>query len=153
MGTWGTGLFSDDRALAIRDHYRELLEDGVEDGAATRQTLEKFGPYLEEPDSVALIAFAVTLSGWHCRCHYVDRDDCTTIPSNDPRHHLDASAASIGSSRAGSGRHGLMGCASRGAGTPERRRTALQNCNCAPNLMYLACRMFNGLSHAVVVGE
>jgi hypothetical protein len=49
-------------ACDIRDHYRELLEDGAEDGAATRQTLEKFEPYLKEPDSIALIAFAVAQS-------------------------------------------------------------------------------------------
>ena len=59
---WGTGLFSDDVACDIRDHYRQLLEDGAEDSAATRLTLEKFEPYLEEPDGVALIAFAVTQS-------------------------------------------------------------------------------------------
>ena len=59
---WGTGLFSDDVACDIRDHYRQLLEDGAEDGVATRLTLEKFEPYLEESDSVALIAFAVTQS-------------------------------------------------------------------------------------------
>jgi len=57
---WGTGLFSDDEACDIRDHYRELLEDGVEDSVAMRLTLEKFEAYLEEPDGVALIAFAVT---------------------------------------------------------------------------------------------
>lgn len=43
MGTWGTSLFSDDVACDIRDHYRQLLEDDVDDG-------------------VALIAFAVTQS-------------------------------------------------------------------------------------------
>jgi hypothetical protein len=59
---WGTALFSDDVACDIRDHYRQLLEDGAEDAAATRLTLEKFEPYLEEPDGVALIAFAVTQS-------------------------------------------------------------------------------------------
>ena len=59
---WGTGLFSDDVACDIRDHYRQLLEDGAEDSAATRLTLEKFEPYLEEPGGVALIAFAVTQS-------------------------------------------------------------------------------------------
>jgi len=62
LGTWGTSLFSDDVACDIRDHYRQLLEDGVDDGAATRQTLEKFEPYLVEPDGVALVAFAVTQS-------------------------------------------------------------------------------------------
>ena len=62
MGVWGTALFSDDVACDIRDHYRELLEDGVDDSAAARLTLEKFEGYLEEPDGVALIAFAVTQS-------------------------------------------------------------------------------------------
>jgi hypothetical protein len=42
VGVWGTDLFSDDLACDIRDHYRELLEDGIEDGAATRLILESF---------------------------------------------------------------------------------------------------------------
>ena len=62
MGVWGTGLFSDDEACDVRDHYRELLEDGVEDAAATRLTVEKFRAYLEESGGVALLAFAVTQS-------------------------------------------------------------------------------------------
>lgn len=62
MGVWGTSLFSDDLACDLRDHYRELLEDGIEDGAATRTILEKFRAYLEEPDGIALLAFAVTQS-------------------------------------------------------------------------------------------
>jgi Domain of unknown function (DUF4259) len=62
LGVWGTGLFSDDTACDIRNYYRELLEESVEDSAATRQTLEQFEPYLQEPDGVALIAFAVTPS-------------------------------------------------------------------------------------------
>ena len=62
MGVWGADLFSDDVACDIRDHYRQLLEDRVEDSAATQLTLEKFERYLEEPDGVALIAFAVTQS-------------------------------------------------------------------------------------------
>jgi hypothetical protein len=49
-------------ACDIRDHYRQLLEDSVEDNAATQLTLEKFERYLEEPDGVAMIAFAVTQS-------------------------------------------------------------------------------------------
>ena len=62
MGVWGTDLFSDDLACDVRDHYRELLEDGVEDGAATRLTVEAFREYLEESSGVALLAFAVTQS-------------------------------------------------------------------------------------------
>jgi len=62
LGVWGTDLFSDDIACDVRDHYRQLLEDSVEDSVATRLTLEKFERYLEEPDGIALIAFAVTQS-------------------------------------------------------------------------------------------
>jgi hypothetical protein len=62
LGVWGTGLFSDDEACDVRDHYRELLEDGVEDAAATQLTVERFRAYLEESDGVALLAFAVTQS-------------------------------------------------------------------------------------------
>jgi hypothetical protein len=62
VGVWGTDLFSDDLACDIRDHYRELLEDGIEDGAATRLILEKFRAYLEESEGIALLAFAVTQS-------------------------------------------------------------------------------------------
>jgi hypothetical protein len=62
MGVWGTALFSDDVACDVRDYYRELIEDGVEDETASRLTAEKFRAYLEEPDGVALLAFAVTQS-------------------------------------------------------------------------------------------
>jgi len=62
LGAWGTALFSDDEACDIRNYYRELLEERVEDNAATRQTLEQFEAYLQAPDSVALIALAVTQS-------------------------------------------------------------------------------------------
>jgi hypothetical protein len=59
---WGSDLFSDDLACDIRDHYRQLLEDGIEDGAATRLTLEKFQAYLEGSEEIVLVAFAVTQS-------------------------------------------------------------------------------------------
>jgi len=64
MGTWGTALFSDDTARDIRDHYRELIEDGVDDAEATRQTLEKFRAYLDDSEVavVCIIALALTQS-------------------------------------------------------------------------------------------
>jgi hypothetical protein len=62
VGVWGTDLFSDDVARDVRDHYRELLQDGVEDRAATQLTVERFRAYLEESDGVALLALAVTQS-------------------------------------------------------------------------------------------
>jgi hypothetical protein len=62
MGVWGADLFSDDLACDVRDHYRELLEDGVADDVAVQRTVERFRVYLEEPDGLALLAFAVTQS-------------------------------------------------------------------------------------------
>jgi hypothetical protein len=62
VGVWGTGLFSDDLACDIRDHYRQLLEDGIEDGAATQLIVEKFRAYLEDSEGIALLAFAFTQS-------------------------------------------------------------------------------------------
>ena len=62
MGVWGVDLFADDVACDVRDHYRELLEDGVEDDEATRQTLEKFFAYLEASEDIAVLALAVTQS-------------------------------------------------------------------------------------------
>jgi hypothetical protein len=62
VGVWGTDLFSDDVARDVRDHYRELLQDGVEDRAPTPLTVERFRAYLEESDGVALLALAVTQS-------------------------------------------------------------------------------------------
>jgi hypothetical protein len=62
MGVWGADLFSDDLACDIRDHYRELLEDGIDGGEATRRILDKFRAYFEESDGIALLALAVTQS-------------------------------------------------------------------------------------------
>jgi hypothetical protein len=62
VGTWGTGLFSDDVASDIRAHYRAQIEDGAADDAAMRSTIDKYRAYLDEPDGIALIAFAVTQS-------------------------------------------------------------------------------------------
>ena len=60
MGAWGAGLFSDDSACDVRDHYRELIEDGVDDAEATRNTVEKFHEFLEDPKcSTAIVGFEV----------------------------------------------------------------------------------------------
>ena len=64
MGVWGTALFSNDLACDIRDHYRELIEDGVDDAEATRQTTAKYQASLDDPDdgTSAILALAVTQS-------------------------------------------------------------------------------------------
>jgi len=64
MGVWNTALFSNDLACDIRDHYWELIEDGVDDAEATRQTTAKFQQSLDDPDdgTCAILALAVTQS-------------------------------------------------------------------------------------------
>ena len=64
MGTWGTGIFSNDISRDIRDHYRELIEDGIDDAEATRQTFEKFRSYFDDPEEGGncIVALAITQS-------------------------------------------------------------------------------------------
>lgn len=64
MGVWGTGIFASDTACDVRDEYRELIEDGVDDAKALRQTAKKFRKYFDSPEegTAALVAFAVTQS-------------------------------------------------------------------------------------------
>ena len=64
MGTWGTGIFSNDTSRDIRDHYRELIEDGIDDAEATLRTLEKFRSYFDDSEEGGncIVALAVTQS-------------------------------------------------------------------------------------------
>jgi hypothetical protein len=64
MGVWDTALFANDLACDIRDHYRELIEDGVDDVEATRQTTANYQQLLEDPDdgTAAILALAITQS-------------------------------------------------------------------------------------------
>src|SRR5262249_34301040 len=64
MGVSGPALFSNDVACDIRDHYRELIEDGVDDAEATRQTVAKYHASLDDPEdgAAAILALAVTQS-------------------------------------------------------------------------------------------
>jgi len=64
MGAWGPALFSDDLACDVRDAYRELIEDGVEDDDAVARVVAQYGETLEDPDEgpVFWMALAYTMS-------------------------------------------------------------------------------------------
>ncbi|WP_406081285.1 DUF4259 domain-containing protein [Micromonospora sp. NBC_00858] len=64
MGAWGPGLFSDDTACDVRDEYREMLEDGVDDDEATQRMLDSYADALDDPDEATSVwlALAVTQS-------------------------------------------------------------------------------------------
>jgi hypothetical protein len=64
MGAWGPALFSDDDACDVRDEYRALIEDQVDDEEATRRILDAFAETLTDSTTAATvwIALAVTQS-------------------------------------------------------------------------------------------
>ncbi len=64
MGVWGPALFSDDVACDVRDEYRALVEDGIDDKEATRRILNTRRAALTDPDDgpVIWLALAVTQS-------------------------------------------------------------------------------------------
>ena len=43
MGTWGTGIFSDDNAADLRDDYRDFIGDGLSSREATDRLLAEMG--------------------------------------------------------------------------------------------------------------
>ncbi|SIN44786.1 hypothetical protein SAMN04489832_7330 [Micromonospora cremea] len=64
MGAWGPGLLSDDTACDVRDEYREMLEDGLDDDEATQRMLDSYADALDDPDEATSVwlAMAVTQS-------------------------------------------------------------------------------------------
>lgn len=64
MGTWNTALFANDLACDVRDHYHELLENGVDDAEASRQTLKAYEKWFDDDEegAFAILALAVTQS-------------------------------------------------------------------------------------------
>jgi hypothetical protein len=64
MGAWGYGIFSDDVACDVRDDYREALEDGLADAAATAHALEKHADVLADEDDAAVVWVSLALTQW-----------------------------------------------------------------------------------------
>lgn len=49
MGTWGTGLYSDDTACDVRDDYKDILGDGISEPEATKRLIEHWKSELSDP--------------------------------------------------------------------------------------------------------
>ena len=66
VSTWGPGVFSDDTACDLRDAYRELVEQGGDDGAATDELIASFAEEMSDPEigNNLWIALAVLQSQW-----------------------------------------------------------------------------------------
>src|SRR5262245_23045535 len=62
MGAWGAAVFSDDTALDVREAYRDLLSDGLDDAAATDALLARSKDMTDDADEgpVFWVALALT---------------------------------------------------------------------------------------------
>ena len=67
MGTWGTGIFSDDNAADLRDDYRDFIGDGLSSPEATDRLLAEWGSSLSrEPEYAATFWLALAVTQWKC---------------------------------------------------------------------------------------
>ncbi len=66
MGTWGTGLFSDDLASDVRDRYRELAGELDSGSAATKQLVREYADDLNDQDTESVFWLALADTQWRC---------------------------------------------------------------------------------------
>lgn len=59
MGTWGAGIFADDVAVDLRDHYRDLIGEGRATVEATDELLRIWSEELADPDTERVIWLAL----------------------------------------------------------------------------------------------
>lgn len=64
MGTWGTGLFSDDTALDVRSDYRNALGDGLDGPTATDKVLSLYHDVVDDPDEGPSVWLALAATQW-----------------------------------------------------------------------------------------
>jgi hypothetical protein len=64
MGTWGVGLYSDDVACDVRDTYKEILGDGIDEPEATKRIIEEWQDQLSDPDDAPVFWLALADTQW-----------------------------------------------------------------------------------------
>jgi hypothetical protein len=64
MGTWGTGLYSDDLAADLRGDYRDLLGDGVSASVAVDRLMSEYAESLGDPDEEPVFWLALADISW-----------------------------------------------------------------------------------------
>lgn len=65
MGTWGVGLYQDDLAEEIRDHYKEQLKRGKREEEITRELVEEYESLLSDTDDAPVFWFALADTQWN----------------------------------------------------------------------------------------
>ena len=64
MGTWGTGLFSDDLAADVREEFRDLLGEGLTTADAVNRLRKEYKSSLRDPDEESVFWLALADTGW-----------------------------------------------------------------------------------------
>jgi hypothetical protein len=64
MGTWGTGLYSDDTACDVRNDYKDILGEGMAEPEATERLIEQWKDALSDPDSASVFWLALADVQW-----------------------------------------------------------------------------------------
>ena len=64
MGTWGTGLYSDDFAADLRGDFRDLLGEGLAGSAAVDQLMSDYADSLADPDEEPVFWLALADISW-----------------------------------------------------------------------------------------
>jgi hypothetical protein len=65
MGTWGTGLYSDDTACDIRDDYKDMLGNGISEPDATKRLIEQWKSELCDIDTAPVFWLALADVQWN----------------------------------------------------------------------------------------
>jgi hypothetical protein len=83
MGTWGTGLYSDDMACDIRDEYKDILGDGISEPEATKLLLQQWENELSDPDVAPVFWLTLADVQWNLgRLQEQVRQEALTIIEN-----------------------------------------------------------------------
>lgn len=64
MGTWSTSLFADDIACDVRDHYLDLLAEGLDGAEASRALEADWGDVDQDPDEGPVFWIALAAIQW-----------------------------------------------------------------------------------------
>ncbi|MCJ7824680.1 MAG: hypothetical protein MUP44_07265 [Anaerolineales bacterium] len=64
MGTWGTGLYSDDTACDVRNDYRDILGDGISEPEATKRIIAQWKRELSDSDIAPVFWLALADVQW-----------------------------------------------------------------------------------------
>jgi hypothetical protein len=64
MGVWGTGIFQDDNACDIRDHYKDYVGQGMTGPQATVRILADFRSLIADPREAGVVWLALAAVQW-----------------------------------------------------------------------------------------